>query len=86
MIDGVSNQTTPLVVDGTMYLTDPCGSVYGLDGSKRAISWTDDVTEVLGGDAKAGYVCATAVCVWRWDRLHRRRRTYSPLMPRPAKG
>ena len=27
VIDGVSNQTTPVIVDGTMYVTDPRGSV-----------------------------------------------------------
>jgi glucose dehydrogenase len=31
VIDGVSNQTTPVIVDGTMYVTDPRGSVYALD-------------------------------------------------------
>ena len=29
VIDGVSNQTTPVIVDGTMYVTDPRGSVAG---------------------------------------------------------
>src|SRR3954465_14378431 len=28
VIDGVSNQTTPVVVGGTMYVTDSRGSVY----------------------------------------------------------
>ena len=27
VIDGVSNQTTPVIVDGSMYVTDPRGSV-----------------------------------------------------------
>ena len=27
VIDGVSNQTTPVIVDGAMYVTDPRGSV-----------------------------------------------------------
>ena len=27
VIDGVSNQTTPVIVDGTMYVTDSRGSV-----------------------------------------------------------
>src|SRR5256885_287864 len=30
VIDGVSNQTTPVVVNGMMYVTDPRGSVYAL--------------------------------------------------------
>ena len=30
VIDGVSNQTTPVVVDGVMYVTDPRGSVYAV--------------------------------------------------------
>src|ERR1051325_9252630 len=33
VIDGVSNQTTPIVVDGTMYVTDSRGSVYALDAA-----------------------------------------------------
>src|SRR5436190_17158600 len=33
VIDGVSNQTTPIVVDGSMYVTDPRGSVYALDAA-----------------------------------------------------
>src|SRR5712691_6451906 len=32
-IDGVSNQTTPVVVDGIMYVTDPRVSVYALDAA-----------------------------------------------------
>src|SRR5438094_746569 len=31
VIDGVSNQTTPIIVDGTMYVTDSRGSVYAVD-------------------------------------------------------
>ena len=30
VIDGVSNQTTPIVVDGVMYVTDSRGSVYAV--------------------------------------------------------
>src|SRR5215831_15482439 len=33
VIDGVSNQTTPIVVSGTMYVTDSRGSVYAVDAA-----------------------------------------------------
>src|SRR4026208_691219 len=33
VIDGVSNQTTPIIVDGAMYVTDSRGSVYALDAA-----------------------------------------------------
>ena len=33
VIDGVSNQTTPVVVDGMMYVTDSRGSVYAVDAA-----------------------------------------------------
>ena len=33
VIDGVSNQTTPIVVDGMMYVTDSRGSVYAVDAA-----------------------------------------------------
>ena len=33
VIDGVSNQTTPVVVDGVMYVTDSRGSVYAVDAA-----------------------------------------------------
>ncbi len=56
VIDGVSNQTTPVVVDGVMYVTDPRGSVYALDGVDGQLKWTFDVTERIGGGAKAGYI------------------------------
>jgi PQQ-dependent dehydrogenase (methanol/ethanol family) len=56
VIDGVSNQTTPVVVDGTMYVTDPRGSVYALDAADGRLLWTFDVTDLIGGGAKAGYV------------------------------
>ena len=56
VIDGVSNQTTPVVVDGTMYVTDPRGSVYALDAADGRLLWTFDVTALIGGGAKAGYV------------------------------
>src|SRR5260221_7415923 len=56
VIDGVSNQTTPVIVDGTMYLTDPRGSVYALDAADGHLLWTFDVTDLIGGGAKAGYI------------------------------
>ena len=56
VIDGVSNQTTPVVVDGSMYVTDPRGSVYALDAADGHLLWTFDVSDLIGGGAKAGYV------------------------------
>src|SRR5690349_20194770 len=56
VIDGVSNQTTPVVVDGTMYVTDSRGSVYALDAADGRLLWTYDVTSLLGGGAREGYV------------------------------
>jgi glucose dehydrogenase len=55
-IDGVSNQTTPIVVDGTMYVTDSRGSVYAVDAADGHLLWTYDVTTLLGGGAREGYV------------------------------
>jgi quinohemoprotein ethanol dehydrogenase len=56
VIDGVSNQTTPIIVDGVMYVTDPRGSVYALDAAGGELKWTFDVTDLIGGGAKAGYI------------------------------
>ncbi len=56
VIDGVSNQTTPVVVDGMMYVTDSRGSVYAVDAADGHLRWTYDVTNLLGGGAKEGYV------------------------------
>ncbi len=58
VIDGVSNQTTPVIVDGSMYVTDPRGSVYALDAADGHLLWSFDVTDLaaLGGGAKAGYI------------------------------
>jgi glucose dehydrogenase len=56
VIDGVSNQTTPIIVDGTMYVTDSRGSVYAMDGADGHLLWTYDVTAMLGGGAREGYV------------------------------
>ncbi|PCH63072.1 MAG: hypothetical protein COC19_01800 [SAR86 cluster bacterium] len=56
VIDGVSNQTTPIVVDRTMYLTDSRGSVYAVDAVDGHHLWTYDVTRLLGGGRREGYV------------------------------
>ena len=56
VIDGVSNQTTPIIVDGTMYVTDSRGSVYALDAADGHLLWTYDVTDLIGGGAREGYV------------------------------
>src|SRR5439155_24364436 len=56
VIDGVSNQTTPVIVDGMMYVTDPRGSVYALDAADGRLLWTFDVSDLIGGGAKAGYI------------------------------
>ena len=41
---------------GSMYVTDPRGSVYALDAADGHLLWTFDVTELIGGGAKAGYI------------------------------
>lgn len=56
VIDGVSNQTTPIVVNGTMYVTDSRGSVYALNAVDGHLLWSYDVTKMLGGGAREGYV------------------------------
>ncbi|MGC4084788.1 MAG: PQQ-binding-like beta-propeller repeat protein [Vicinamibacterales bacterium] len=56
VIDGVSNQTTPVIVDGVMYVTDSRGSVYAVDAADGHLLWTYDVTAKLGGGARDGYV------------------------------
>src|SRR5207249_3496426 len=56
VIDGVSNQTTPIIVDGTMYVTDSRGSVYAVDAADGRLLWSYDVTAKLGGGARDGYV------------------------------
>ncbi len=56
VIDGVSNQTTPIIVDGTMYVTDSRGSVYALDALDGHLLWTYDVTRLLGGGRREGYI------------------------------
>src|SRR5215831_16748352 len=56
IIDGVSNQTTPVVVDGTMYVTDPRGGVYAVDAVDGHLLWSFDVTDLIGGGRREGYV------------------------------
>ena len=55
VIDGVSNQTTPVIVDGTMYVTDARGSVYAVDAADGHLLWTYDMTMLIGGGARDGY-------------------------------
>lgn len=56
VIDGVSNQTTPIIVNDVMYVTDSRGSVYALDAVDGHLLWTYDVTRKLGGGRREGYV------------------------------
>src|SRR6185295_861267 len=49
IIDGVSNQTTPVIVDGVMYVTDPRGGVYAVDAADGHLLWSFDVTDLIGG-------------------------------------
>ena len=56
VIDGVSNQTTPIIVDGVMYVTDSRGSVYAVNAADGHHLWTYDVTNLIGGGAREGYV------------------------------
>lgn len=56
VIDGVSNQTTPIVVGGVMYVTDSRGSVYAVNAADGHLLWSYDVTALLGGGSREGYV------------------------------
>lgn len=56
VIDGVSNQTTPVVVGEIMYVTDSRGSVYALNARDGHLLWTYDVTRLLGGGRREGYI------------------------------
>ena len=56
VIDGVSNQTTPVIVGEIMYITDSRGSVYALNARDGHLSWTYDVTRLLGGGRREGYI------------------------------
>ena len=56
VIDGVSNQTTPVIVDEIMYVTDSRGSVYAVNARDGHLIWTYDVTRLLGGGRREGYI------------------------------
>lgn len=56
IIDGVSNQTTPIIVDGVMFVTDPRGSVYALNALDGHLLWSFDVTNLIGGGRREGYI------------------------------
>ncbi len=56
IIDGVSNQTTPIIVDGVMYVTDPRGGVYAVNAADGHLVWSFDVTNLIGGGRDAGYI------------------------------
>ena len=56
IIDGVSNQTTPVIVDGVMYVTDPRGSVYAVNAADGHLLWSFDVTNLIGGGRREGYI------------------------------
>ena len=56
VIDGVSNQTTPVIVGDMMYVTDSRGSVYALNAVDGHLLWTYDVTRLLGGGRREGYI------------------------------
>ena len=70
VIDGVSNQTTPIVVNGTMYVTDSRGSVYALNALDGHLLWTYDVTELLGGGRDAGYIFRHRGAVYEDDIVY----------------
>ena len=69
VIDGVSNQTTPVIVDGTMYVTDSRGSVYAVNAADGHLLWTYDVTELLGGVTPRGLHLQAPGRHLRGDRL-----------------
>ena len=56
VIDGVSNQTTPVIVNGVMYVTDSRGSVYAVDAADGHLLWSYDVTNQIGGGRAEGYI------------------------------
>jgi len=56
IIDGVSNQTTPVIVDGVMYVTDPRGGVYAVNAADGHLQWSFDVTNLIGGGRREGYI------------------------------
>ena len=56
VIDGVSNQTTPVIVGEIMYITDSRGSVYAVNARDGHLIWSYDVTSLLGGGRREGYI------------------------------
>ncbi|MDA1372947.1 MAG: PQQ-binding-like beta-propeller repeat protein [Proteobacteria bacterium] len=56
VIDGVSNQTTPVIVGEIMYVTDSRGSVYAVNARDGHLIWSYDVTRLLGGGLREGYI------------------------------
>ncbi len=56
IIDGVSNQTTPVIVDGVLYVTDPRGGVYAVNAADGHLLWNFDVTDLIGGGRREGYI------------------------------
>ncbi len=56
VIDGVSNQTTPIIVDGIMYVTDARGSVYATNATDGHLLWEYNVSGKLGGGRREGYI------------------------------
>src|SRR4051812_29688222 len=86
VIDGVSNQTTPIVVDGTMYVTDSRGSVYAVNAADGHLLWTFDVTPLIGGGAKEGYVFRNRGAVYSMASCIRPAALFcSRSTPRPAR-
>jgi alcohol dehydrogenase (cytochrome c) len=56
IIDGVSNQTTPVIVNGVSYLTDPRGGVYAVSAADGHLIWEFDATNLIGGGRREGYI------------------------------
>ena len=69
-----------------MYVTDSRGSVYAVDAADGHLLWTYDVTDLIGGGAREGYVFRNrGVVLRRRRRLHGRRdRSCSRSTRRPA--
>ena len=63
VIDGVSNQTTPIIVDGMMVVTDSRGSVYAVDAADGHLLWTYDVTACLEAEVRMAMSSETVASV-----------------------
>ena len=68
IIDGVSNQTTPVIVDGVMYVTDPRGSVYAVNGADGHLS-CHSLTDLIGGGSAKVHL-RNRGAAYRRCRLH----------------